>query len=46
MFTDKLAATIGPSYVGGFFAGGFYGFVKELRRPKPKSKRPFKLTVN
>jgi len=25
MFTEKLSATIGPSYVGAFFVGGLLG---------------------
>ena len=43
MFTEKLAATIGPSYVAAFFAGGMIGLTKV---PPTKNRRTTKLMVN
>eukprot|EP00355_Strombidium_rassoulzadegani_P001356 CAMPEP_0168613102 /NCGR_PEP_ID=MMETSP0449_2-20121227/3274_1 /TAXON_ID=1082188 /ORGANISM="Strombidium rassoulzadegani, Strain ras09" /LENGTH=138 /DNA_ID=CAMNT_0008653717 /DNA_START=342 /DNA_END=758 /DNA_ORIENTATION=+ len=43
MFTEKLASTIGPSYVFSFFVGGMLGLTKV---PPPKSRRTYKLMLN
>uniref|UniRef100_A0A7S3MZV8 Mitochondrial import inner membrane translocase subunit TIM23 n=1 Tax=Strombidium inclinatum TaxID=197538 RepID=A0A7S3MZV8_9SPIT len=43
MFTEKLAATIGPSYVASFFLGGLIGLTKV---PPPKSRRTRRLMIN
>ena len=46
MASERIAATIGPSYVCGFFAGGFYGLVKEFKKPKPKTRHPLRITIH
>ena len=43
MFTEKLAATIGPSYVASFFLGGFIGMTKA---PPLRNRRSKKLMIN
>ena len=43
MFTEKLSATIGPSYVASFFLGGLIGLTKV---PPPKARRTTKLMIN
>ena len=43
MFTEKLAATIGPSYVASFFLGGLIGLTKV---PPAKSRRTKRLMIN
>ena len=43
MFTEKLAATIGPSYVASFFLGGLIGLSKV---PPPNRRRTNKLMIN
>ena len=43
MFTEKLAATIGPSYVASFFVGGLFGLTKI---PPPKNRRSRKLIAS
>ena len=43
MFQEKLAATIGPSYVASFFLGGVIGLTKV---PPPKNRRTTKLLLN
>ena len=43
MFTEKLSATIGPSYVSAFFIGGFVGLTQT---PPPRSRRTTKLMLN
>ena len=43
MFTEKLSATIGPSYVASFFVGGFIGL---LKKPPITSRRSRKLMIN
>ena len=43
MFTEKLAATIGPSYVASFFLGGFIGLTKV---PPPTRRRTRRLMMN
>ena len=43
MFTEKLAATIGPSYVASFFLGGVIGLTKV---PPPKARRTKRLMIN
>ena len=44
MFSETLSATVGPSYVASFFAGGIYGLVKAP--PLRKHRRTTKLIVN
>jgi import inner membrane translocase subunit TIM23 len=43
MFTEKLSATIGPSYVASFFLGGLIGLTK---KPPVTSRRSRKLMIN
>ena len=43
MFTEKLSATIGPSYVASFFLGGFIGMTKA---PPLRNRRSKKLMIN
>ena len=43
MFTEKLAATIGPSYVASFFLGGMIGLTKT---PPLKNRRTKRLMIN
>ena len=43
MFTEKLAATIGPSYVASFFLGGLIGLAKV---PPMKNRRTTKIMLN
>ena len=43
MFTEKLSATIGPSYVASFFLGGLIGLSKV---PPPKNRRTTRLMIN
>lgn len=43
MFTEKLSATIGPSYVASFFVGGLIGLTK---KPPITSRRSRKLMLN
>ena len=43
MFTEKLAATIGPSYVASFFLGGLIGLSKT---PPAKNRRTKRLMIN
>ena len=43
MFTEKLGATIGPSYVASFFLGGAIGLTK---LPPPKNRRTTRLMLN
>ena len=43
MFSEKLSATIGPSYVSAFFIGGMLGMTKI---PPPKNRRTTKIMVN
>ena len=43
MFTEKLAATIGPSYVASFFLGGVIGMTKA---PPLRNRRSNKLMIN
>ena len=43
MFTEKLAATIGPSYVASFFLGGLIGLTKV---PPAKNRRTKRLMIN
>jgi hypothetical protein len=43
MFTEKLSATIGPSYVASFFLGGLIGLAK---KPPATSRRSRKLMMN
>ena len=43
MFTEKLAATIGPSYVASFFIGGFMGLTQV---PLPRARRTKRLMIN
>ena len=43
MFTEKLAATIGPSYVASFFLGGMIGLTKV---PPAKNRRTKRLMIN
>ena len=42
MFTEKLAATIGPSYVASFFLGGLIGLVNA----PPAKRRSTRLMIN
>jgi len=42
MFTEKLAAIIGPSYLASFFVGGALGLTKV---PPPKARRTYRLLV-
>ena len=43
MFSETLAATIGPSYVSAFFVGGLIGLTQV---PPPKNRRTTKLMLN
>ena len=43
MFTEKLSATIGPSYVGAFFVGGMLGLTKT---PPLRNRRTTRLMIN
>ena len=43
MFTEKLSATIGPSYVGAFFVGGFMGL---MVKPPLRNRRTKRLLIN
>ena len=43
MFTEKLSATIGPSYVCAFFVGGMMGLTQV---PPPRNRRTTRLLVN
>ena len=43
MFTEKLASTIGPTYVISFFFGAALGLTKI---PPPKNRRTYKLLLN
>ena len=43
MFTEKLSATIGPSYVASFFLGGLIGMTKA---PPLRNRRSKKLMIN
>lgn len=43
MFTERLSATIGPSYVFTFFLGGVYGC---FQIPPPRNRRTTRLMVN
>ncbi len=43
MFTERMAAVIGPSYVASFFLGALLGLTKI---PPPKARRTYRLLVN
>ena len=43
MFTEKIAAIVGPTYVSCFFMGAMVGLTKI---PPPKSRRTTRLLVN
>mgnify|MGYP001949235570 CR=1 FL=1 len=43
MFSERLSATIGPSYVASFFLGGILGLTK---RPPARNTRTLRLRLN